>query len=200
MLDWLAAIPNLGVPGVPGVPPQKSAISEGGQGVPAGVPGVPARCSGTPGTPSRTPENDSKSLKYSEEHREHREHRISDNPTAVLRDWHGHLVRLDACRAPHGYELGWWQQAVDDACFVYEGFASQAVRGGWSALDLFGVLPHEPKYGGLGARLAGARNLKMSGPKATWSSWGVQDWTCAGAGEGLTGSGIKLLWDLVDVG
>lgn len=42
MLDWLDAIPNLGVPGVPGVEPQKTVGFAGTPWKSAGVPGVPA--------------------------------------------------------------------------------------------------------------------------------------------------------------
>ncbi|MCK9542485.1 MAG: hypothetical protein M0R03_10710 [Novosphingobium sp.] len=117
-------------------------------------------------------------------------------PTATLRQWHRHLSALDDLDPPAGYELNWWAQAVRDAWWIYENFASRAVRDGWSAHDLFGVLPWHHGWGGLCDRLRGARNLKMEGPKAIWSSWGVRDWTCAGAGDNLKTSGATLIWEL----
>lgn len=119
---------------------------------------------------------------------------------ATLRHWHGRLRALDPYGPPEGFTLNCWVTLVDDAHWLYENFCSQAVRDGWSALDLFGVLPHAVEYGGLVARLRGVRNLKMEGPKAVWSSWGVRDWTCAGAGDGLVASGIVLLWEVAHLG
>lgn len=116
------------------------------------------------------------------------------DPKRTLRDWHGHLVALDNSRPPEGYPAPLWRRAVEDACWVYENFAGQAVRDGWSALDLFGVLPFDVTLGGLVPRLAGARNLKMDRDRAVWSNWGVRDWTCRGAGDGLIASGIVVLW------
>jgi hypothetical protein len=196
MLDWLDAIPNLGVPGVAGVPPQKSTTFGGTPGVREGVPGVPEHHAGTPGTPGETPAQANKSLKECEEHREHPEHCNSGDPVAILREWHGHLVGLDDCRAPAGFSIMSWQQACDDARWIYENFASRAVRDGWSAHDLFGILPWHPGWGGLCDRIKGSRNLKMEGQRAAWSSWGVREWTCASAGDGLVSSGLKLIWEM----
>lgn len=121
---------------------------------------------------------------------------IPRNPRAVLREWHGKLEPLANVPAPRGFDPGWWRAVVEDSWWVYEQFCSQAVRDGWSALDLFGVLPFNPSLGGLVPRLAGARNLKLEGGKAVWSRYGVRDWTCIGAGESLVSSGIVALWEL----
>jgi hypothetical protein len=198
MLDWLDAIPNLGVPGVPGVLPQKTATFGGTPGVPAGVPGVPEHRAGTPGTPAGTPAQDHKLLKNSQEHREHREHRNLGDPAPILRDWHRHLAPLDFDHAPDGFTRNRWRELCDDSWWIYENFAAQAVRDGWSAHDLFGVLPWHPGWGGLCDRLRGARNLKMetAGQKAVWSSWGVTDWTCIGAGDSLISSGLVPIWEV----
>lgn len=118
------------------------------------------------------------------------------NPARALRDWHDHLVAIDDCRVPAGQSIMWWQQACDDARWIYENFASRAVRDGWSAHDLFGVLPWHPGWGGLCDRIKGARNLKMEGQRAAWSSWGVPDWACSGAGDQLVTSGIVLIWEM----
>lgn len=119
---------------------------------------------------------------------------VPANPARDLRLWHAKLSRLDDCNAPEGCKA-WWQQACDDSFWIYENFAGQAVRDGWSANDLFGILPWHPGWGGLACRLRGARNLKMEGPKAVWSRFGVTDWTCRGAGDDLVCSGLKLIWE-----
>lgn len=118
------------------------------------------------------------------------------SPAQRLREWHAKLEPLAELPAPDGIDPARWRELVCDSWWVYERFCSQAVRDGWSALDLFGVLPWKPSLGGLVARLGGARNLKMAGQKAVWSSWGVPDWTCIGGGDDLATSGIVLLWEL----
>lgn len=115
---------------------------------------------------------------------------------STLRQWHRWLSPLDEHAPPTGFDPERWRVLKDDGWWIYECFASQAVHTGWSALDLFGVLPADHKLGGLVARLQGARNLKMGGQIAKWSSWGIADWTCATAGESLISSGITLIWEL----
>lgn len=117
------------------------------------------------------------------------------HPSRVLREWHGHLSRLDPDRPPDGCKA-WWRQAVEDSWWLYENFASRAVRDGWSALDLFGVWPAKRGHGGLLCRLRGARNLKMGGARAAWSSFGVASQTCAGMGDSLAPAGVVLLWEV----
>lgn len=119
------------------------------------------------------------------------------DPAFALRAWHRHLVALNDHRAPGGFPRLRWKQACDDARWLYENFAGRAVRDGWSAHDLFGVLPWHPGWGGLSDRVKGARNLKMESQRAVWSSWGVPEWFCAGAGDQLVSSGIMLIWELV---
>jgi len=123
--------------------------------------------------------------------------RVSDfRAGSILREWHRYLSALDDCYAPDGLKLRQWQTLCDDACWIYENFASGAIRYGWSASDLFGVLPWHLGWGGLCDRLAGARNLKMDDFKATWSQFGVRDWTCRGAGDDLVSSGLVPIWEL----
>ena len=118
------------------------------------------------------------------------------HPSVTLREWHSLLAPLPFDSEPDGFTLPRWRQLHDDSWWLYENFASRAVRDGWSALDLFGVLPWRSGWGGLCDRLQGARNLKMAGPKAIWSRWGVPDWTCIGAGDALTSSGLVPIWEL----
>lgn len=120
------------------------------------------------------------------------------HPSDTLRAWHSHLAPLDFDRPPDGLTLRRWRELHGDSWWIYENFAARAVRDGWSARDLFGVFVARPGSGGLCDRLQGARNLKMEGPKAVWSRWGVQDWTCIGAGDSLASSGLVPVWELVE--
>lgn len=122
--------------------------------------------------------------------------KVAKDAPASLRSWHRHLSALDDCAAPLGFSLNRWQLLCDDACWIYENFASVAVRNGWSANDLFGVLPWHRGWGGLCDRLDGARNLKMDDCRAAWSHFGVRDWTCPGAGDDLVPSGLVPIWEI----
>lgn len=120
------------------------------------------------------------------------------DPARVLKVWHSHLSALDFNRAPEPFELNRWRQIVEDAHWLYETWAAQLVRDGWSAHDIFGVLPWLPGGGVLLDRLQGARNLKLEGGKAYWSwPWSsVVMQTCRGAGDGLVSSGLVLAWEI----
>lgn len=118
------------------------------------------------------------------------------DPSATLREWHSGLAPLDFDSAPEGFTLNRWRELHGDSWWIYENFAAQAVRDGWSAHDLFGVHVPRPGWGGLCDRLQGARNLKIAGPRAVWSRWGVSDWTCIGAAESLISSGLVPIWEL----
>ncbi len=118
------------------------------------------------------------------------------NPSVILRRWHSHLAPLDFDHAPDGFTLNRWRELRSDSWWIYENFASRAVRDGWSAHDLFGVFVPRPAWGGLCDRLQGVRNLKMAGPKAIWSRWGVPEWTCIGAADALISSGLVPIWEL----
>ena len=118
------------------------------------------------------------------------------NPSATLREWHSHLAPLDFNSAPDGFTLQRWRELHGDSWWIYENFASRALGDGWSAHDLFGVFVPRLGWGGLCDRLKGARNLKMAGPKAIWSHWGVPDWICIGAGDSLISSGLVPIWEL----
>ncbi|MFZ1742503.1 MAG: hypothetical protein WAT93_06590 [Pontixanthobacter sp.] len=83
-----------------------------------------------------------------------------------------------------------------DESRLYENYASRAVRNGWSAHDLFGVLPWHPGWGGLCDRLQGARNLKMDRDRALWSRRSIRDQTCRCAGDDLLASSLTLIWEL----
>lgn len=121
------------------------------------------------------------------------------DPRQTLRQWHGHLVRLDPMKPPAGMTAQRWRQLVEDSHFLYEGFASQLVREGWTTLDVFGVLDWRPGGAVLLDRLQGARNLKLDGEgRAFWSRYGVTFQTGLGIGDDLVSSGLKLIWEIGD--
>lgn len=166
MLDWLDSIPNLSVPGVPGVQPQ---ISAGLRGTPermGGVPGVPEHLRGNTGTPAGTPASNSKLLNYNRSHPEHRQH--PNNSSQTLKDWRSSLHRVSLDRAHHGLARARWGQLIDDADWLLEHFGQQVAGDGWSALDLFGVLPGRDAWGGIADRLRSSRSLVMATDRAMW--------------------------------
>ena len=119
------------------------------------------------------------------------------DPASVLREWCAQLARLDPCQPPNGFTMARWHALCDDAWWISENFGLQLAREGWSALDIFGVLPWRPNGGVLLDRLQGARNLKLDGEgRAFWSSFGVTFQTSRGIGEGLVSSGLVLIWEL----
>jgi hypothetical protein len=112
------------------------------------------------------------------------------NPTAVLRKWHEQLSPVDPCRAPPGWSGENWRTLIEDAHWLYESFASHAVRDGWTAADLFGLWPSKPHWGGVADRLQGSRSLVMMRDRARWSRWGQAERFCRGAYPGL-----RPLWE-----
>lgn len=110
---------------------------------------------------------------------------------ARLQEWHRHLSAIDQFVSPPGWTLDHWLKLTDTAFWLYEGFGPQAVRGGWTAHDLFGIRVGYPQRGGLADLLDGARNLKLVGGKAYWSRSGAPFNIGVGIGQGCT-----LLWEL----
>jgi hypothetical protein len=152
------------------------------------VPPLGARDSGTEAKPSefrRTPAGTSGGTPA-----------LIDERIAVarLKEWHSRLSRIDEFCPPSGWKMNDWLRLVDTACWLYENFASQAAREGWSGLDLFGYLPDLPGWGGLADRLKDARNLKLTEGRACWSFLGVKDRFCRGGALDL--EGILPLWEI----
>lgn len=116
---------------------------------------------------------------------------VPANPARELKLWHSRLSAVDEFTSPVGITLKQWLDLVDDACWIYEEYGSQAIRYGWSALDLFGVRVGYPCTGGLADRLGGARNLLLDRRLAVWSVFGDRRQLSAPCGDGLT-----LLWEL----
>jgi hypothetical protein len=122
--------------------------------------------------------------------------RIDDRLASVrLREWHARLSRLDDTTAPDGFTFGQWVQRVNDACFLYSHYCSRAVRDGFSAYDLFGVMVGKPGCGGLVDRLRGARDLKMDADRAAWTVGGVRERFCRGGGDDLRAD-LVLIWEV----
>lgn len=116
---------------------------------------------------------------------------------ARLCEWHSHLTRLDHFTSPAGWSLNRWLDTVDAAMWSYETFASQLVREGWTAADLFGVLPAYAGEGGLADRLGNARNLKLLNGVAHWKTpHGLHKQFPRGGGADLAKGGLKLIWEI----
>lgn len=117
--------------------------------------------------------------------------------SARLREWHSHLRCLDHFTSPPGWALNRWLDTVDAALWLYEGFAAQLVHDGFTAADLFGVLPAHPGEGGLADRLGNARNLKLLDGKAHWKTvHGLHRQFPRGGGVDLAIGGLVLLWEI----
>jgi len=114
---------------------------------------------------------------------------VSNVPEAVaqsrLREWHSGLSAIDELNSPPGWTLNQWLKTLDASYWLYENFASQAVRDGWSANDLFGVLLQKPGWGGLADRLGDNRGLIMDRDRARWRSFGVPETFGRGGGDGM---------------
>lgn len=193
MGSWLDAIPNLGVPGVPGVPPQK----------PTKKSGTPSEVCRVPGVPKERSSASEKSPKTVVEHPEHVEHRAGSKPTSkqeirtTLNALHRRLSALDPYEVPKAFTLNRWASLVHDCWWLYETHCSRLVREGWSAIDLFGVVPGRAGQGGLANRLYGARNVLFDERgRAFWSRHGVRFSTARQACDALADADLRLVWEL----
>ena len=90
------------------------------------------------------------------------------DPVRALRAWAAALQSLDREKPLHGLDRLRWCQLVGDAEWLLASFGQQAARDGWSACDLFGVLPGRDGWGGIADRLRASRSLMMSGEVARW--------------------------------
>lgn len=106
------------------------------------------------------------------------------------------LASLDGGRCPIRGKSSEWAAVVSDAKRLAEdGWASQALALGWTALDLYGSVPDpagDPGADGLAVKLAGRRVLAISGKFATVEN---------GPSARLfiyrrTNEGARLLWAL----
>jgi hypothetical protein len=104
------------------------------------------------------------------------------------------LGRLDATMALHGLDTTRWGQLLRDADWLLDNFAARAAQDGWSAADLFGVLPGHDAWGGIADRLRGSRSLVMTADVARWRRMysGLPDGFARGSGA-MPRS--VLLWD-----
>lgn len=116
--------------------------------------------------------------------------------TATQREWRAHLEKLDGFQPLGGIDRRRWWHLYEDACWLFNEFGEPAARDGWSGLDLFGVLPCQPGWGGLADRLRGARNLKLADGRARWTHGGRPDQWNRGSSLPLIGSGLVLMWEI----
>ena len=94
--------------------------------------------------------------------------KVPANPARTFREWSAALARLDLKSPMHGLPVGRWGVLVEDADWLLEHFGPQAAADGWSAADLFSVLPGRDGWGGIADRLRGSRSLVMSADRAAW--------------------------------
>jgi hypothetical protein len=111
----------------------------------------------------------------------------------ALRTWQAGLARLDCYAPPQGVAAGRWYTLVEDALWLAENFGSQAAQDGWSAADLFGVLPGHGGWGGIADRLRGSRSLLMTADRACWRR--VLNDTPEQFNRGCGHPGLTLLWE-----
>ena len=90
------------------------------------------------------------------------------DPVRSLRVWEAGLNSVSWDQPLHGLDRLRWREAVGDAHWLAENFAQQAARDGWSAHDMFGVMPGRDGWGGIACRLRGSRSLVMSSDVARW--------------------------------
>ena len=96
--------------------------------------------------------------------------------SARLKECQSHLSRLDPDKPLHGIPGRRWGRLVDDALWLFDGFAETAFRDGWTVGELFGLwwyeLDGKPRlkdtFGGVADRLQGSRSLKMTADRAHW--------------------------------
>lgn len=117
----------------------------------------------------------------------------------ILRDWHGRLSALDPDAGPDGFDPRRWRRIVEDARWLYTAWGSQLAREGWSALDVFGVLPWREQGGGFVDRLDGSRDVRLDGRgRACWA-WSYSDvifQAYRGGGDPVVSSGLILVWEM----
>jgi hypothetical protein len=116
---------------------------------------------------------------------------------AKLREWHARLSQLDVYEPPEGFDKMRWGTLLHDCWWLYETHASRLVRDGWTAADLFLVLPSQRGWGGLADRLQGARNVLFDDRGlAHWRRRGEKFSVGRGIGESLHDGGYRVVWSL----
>lgn len=116
---------------------------------------------------------------------------VPASPERVLRFWHSKLSALDPLTVPDGFEAREWRQLIEDCHWLYEGFASAAVRDGWDAQALWGCWVGYAPAGGLAQQLRGSRQIVFDGPRAVYRQWGVACPVNIGIARGL-----RAVWEI----
>lgn len=99
---------------------------------------------------------------------------VALDPARVLKVWHGRLAKLEPLQPSDGFGKSEWADLVDDSWWLYENFASVAVRQGWGAQGLWGVRVGIPHGGGLAQLLRTSRSVLFLDGIATVTRLGVQ--------------------------
>lgn len=117
-------------------------------------------------------------------------------PREAFATWRARLARLEPDTPLHALAGQRWSQLLGDAHWLLNHYGPAAARDGWSALDLFGVLPGRDAWGGIADRLQSSRSLVMSADIARWRRFftGTPESFARGAG-GLPR--LTLLWEAV---
>lgn len=173
MLDWLDAIPNLGVPGVPGVEARKS----------AGYTGTPCKTAGVPGVPEGVrPANAAPAT----------------NPRATLKRWEAGLAAVPTA-PPANIDPARWRCIREDAAWLFSRHGKQLAQEGWTDADVFGVSMRRPAGEVLLDRLDGSRRLHLDGKGRAawgWSYTSVIMQTCRGYAGFQPDGAIIPLWEM----
>jgi hypothetical protein len=116
-------------------------------------------------------------------------------PSSVVRTWRAALDGLDRETPLHGLDAQRWRELLRDARWLLDHFVQQAARDGWSAADLFGLLPGHDGWGGVADRLQGSRSLVMTADRASWRRMltGTPDGFARGGSAMLR---LVVLWEL----
>jgi hypothetical protein len=116
---------------------------------------------------------------------------VALDPARVLKVWHGKLAKLDPLSPAEGFAKFEWADLVDDSWWLYENFASVAVRQGWGAQGLWGVRVGVPHGGGLAQLMRTSRSVMFFDGIAIVTRLGVQM-----KRNPECGHGCPLVWEL----
>ena len=86
-------------------------------------------------------------------------------------EWVSGFAALAAAEPPDGFTQQQWRQLLEDAESFLDGWASEAIRQGWSVLDAFGVHVRAPaaRYDGMGLvpLIGGGKIVALTADRAT---------------------------------
>jgi hypothetical protein len=113
------------------------------------------------------------------------------DPMSLLKRWHGKLSKLGPLSPAEGFRSGDWADLVDHSWWLYENFASVAVRQGWGVEGQWGVRIGLPHGGGLAQLMRTSRSVLFADRIATITRLGIRTTRnpeCA--------HGCRLVWEI----